>query len=62
MLAGTSGLLDFTPQGSQLQCSLSGRKSLKRTHDIFVGNEELKRVEDRRPFQNGFDLELTVSC
>lgn len=26
--------------------TLAVRKSLKRTHDLFVGNEELKRVED----------------
>ncbi|CAE7245223.1 PLRG1, partial [Symbiodinium necroappetens] len=28
--------------------TLAVRKSLKRTHDLFAGNEELKRVEDSR--------------
>lgn len=27
--------------------ALAVRKSLKRTHDLFVGNEEMKRVEAR---------------
>eukprot|EP00437_Effrenium_voratum_P041273 CAMPEP_0181482224 /NCGR_PEP_ID=MMETSP1110-20121109/44726_1 /TAXON_ID=174948 /ORGANISM="Symbiodinium sp., Strain CCMP421" /LENGTH=452 /DNA_ID=CAMNT_0023607759 /DNA_START=32 /DNA_END=1387 /DNA_ORIENTATION=+ len=46
----TAAVAEADPLGprERTPVTMAVRKSLKRTHDLFVGNEELKRVEDPR--------------